>query len=161
MKKKIMITLVGIMSLILGMLPYEVIAEGRTKFSHFEMKQSIRNEKIQARLELIRQKVGEEVKNKVAEKIKVKETQIAEQVAATKAEEERRQVEQVANVQEEIVQSTENNEAVDATSGVSQSGREIGERNREYGNQLSDPNLTQDQRHQIIQEKKDYNRNRR
>lgn len=161
MKKKIMITFVGIMSLSLGMLAYEVIAEGVTNVSHVEIKKSIRNEKIQDRLELIRQKVGEKVKNKVAEKIKVKETQMAEQVAATKAEEERRQLEQASNVQEEIVQPTENNEAVDTTSGASQSGREIGERNREYGNQLSDPNLTQDQRQQIIQEKKDYNSNRR
>ncbi|MBP1039804.1 hypothetical protein I6N95_02155 [Vagococcus sp. BWB3-3] len=60
----------------------------------------------------------------------------------------------------EQVESIDPAPTLEATTGASQSGREIGERNREYGQQLSDPNLSQGERQAIIQEKKEYNRNR-
>lgn len=49
----------------------------------------------------------------------------------------------------------------DVTTGASQSGREIGEKNREYGNKLSDPNLSDAERQRIIEEKKNYNQSHR
>ncbi len=49
----------------------------------------------------------------------------------------------------------------DVTTGASRNGREIGEKNREYGNQLSDPNLSDAERQRIIEEKKKYNQSHR
>ncbi|WP_088809798.1 MULTISPECIES: hypothetical protein [Listeria] len=57
--------------------------------------------------------------------------------------------------------SSTQSEQPDATTGASQSGREIGEKNREYGNQLSDPNLSDAERQRIIEEKKKYNQSHR
>ncbi|WP_207694652.1 hypothetical protein DOK67_0000442 [Enterococcus sp. DIV0212c] len=47
----------------------------------------------------------------------------------------------------------------DTVSGASASGRERGQKNKEWGERLSDPNLTPEERQGIIQEKKNYNRN--
>lgn len=141
--------------------------EAASKDSLIEVKQAIRTERIQMKLEVIRQKAGEEVKQKVADKIKIKETKIAEQKAATEkvelAKVEQTKIEQAVaeSVVQEPVDSHMATEEVEVTTGASQSGREIGERNREYGQQLSDSNLSQEERQQIIQEKKEYNRSRR
>ncbi|MBO0439933.1 hypothetical protein [Candidatus Enterococcus ikei] len=47
----------------------------------------------------------------------------------------------------------------DTVSGATASGRERGQKNKEWGERLSDPNLTPEERQGIIQEKKNYNRN--
>ncbi|OJG91877.1 hypothetical protein RV15_GL000317 [Enterococcus silesiacus] len=56
-------------------------------------------------------------------------------------------------------QIPENEATADVVSGASANGQERGQRNREWGEQLGDPNLTPEERQGIIQEKKNYNRN--
>lgn len=161
MKKKSLVTAVVSVGLSMVLMTHHgTVAEGATKQSIIETKRAMKNVKIQAKLELIRQKAGDEVKNKVAEKIKVKEALIAEQEATAKvkeAEQQQQKAEQAA-AEQSTIQETEN---TDVTSGASHNGREIGERNRDYGQQLSDPNLSHEQRQEIIEEKKNYNQNRR
>lgn len=166
MKKKSLVTAVVSVGLSMVLMTHHgIVAEGATKQSIIETKRAMKNVKIQAKLELIRQKAGDEVKNKVAEKIKVKEALIAEQEATAKVKEAEQQEQQQqqqkaeqAAAEQATIQETEN---TDVTSGASQNGREIGERNRDYGQQLSDPNLSHEQRQEIIEEKKNYNQNRR
>ncbi len=132
-----------------------------------KLNQGVRMERLQIKLEAIRQKAGQEVKERVAEKIQA--VKVAEQQAAVEKAEQNR-MEQAQMEQEnqvvaepvipEQVESINPAPNLEAITGASQSGREIGERNREYGQQLSDPNLSQGERQAIIQEKKEYNRNR-
>ena len=152
-----------LVSLVLGncLLKPAMVSEAAISTQIIEERLAVRNAVIQKKLEIIGIKAGEKVKAQVAEKIKVKETAIAKKkaevqakkVAAEKIAAEKEAVEQVAGDQD--------NSQVDVTSGASQSGREIGERNRQYGEQLSDPNLSQSERQAIITEKKNYNRSRR
>lgn len=141
----------------------------------------LRQEKIAKKLAFLQEKAGVEVKNRVQVKIEEKEAAIAkkkadEQAAAKKKQEEadkqaaelaaqetakaeQQAVEQAA--QQEAAQETytADNSQPDVTTSASQSGREIGEKNREYGEQLSNPDLSWEERQQIIQEKKNYNQN--
>ncbi|WP_206911668.1 hypothetical protein IGL98_002869 [Enterococcus sp. DIV0840] len=59
----------------------------------------------------------------------------------------------------QIPSTPENVDEADAVSGASANGQERGQKNREWGEQLGDPNLTPEERQGIIQEKKNYNRN--
>lgn len=151
MKKALLIVTIGL----LGISLLGGAAEAKSKTSLVEAKVSHRKKQIEAKLEKIRQKTEEKVKNKVAEKIKAKEEKIAKEkaVAEAKRADEKKAVEQK--------QATTPVQKTDANAGASQSGYERGQRNREYGQQLSDPNLSQAERQQIIQEKKDYNRGQR
>lgn len=102
-------------------------------------------------------KQKEDAEKKDAAK-KVAEEQAANQVTAQEAAQ---AAANQAAIQEEqqAPQTPVNEETVDAVSGASTNGQERGQRNREWGNQLSDPNLTPAERQGIIQEKKNYNRN--
>lgn len=114
--------------------------------SILEAKLTRRSEMIEKKLSIIQEKASMEIKGKLAEKIKLKE-------------ENKTAAQQAANAETQTQAAIEN-ETAEVTSGASQSGREIGETNRAYGQQLSDPNLSEAERQAIIQEKKDYNRGR-
>lgn len=166
MKK--MSIVIGALVVSIVMLMMGSVSEGVSKETISKIKNDLRRNQIQLKLEVIRQKVGEEVRNRVAEQIQIKEAKLAEQkVINEKAEhvtveqDQAEYVTQSAIGMGQAVETAETSEVVDVTSGASQSGREIGERNREYGQQLSDPNLSQGERQQIIQEKKEYNQGRR
>lgn len=166
MKK--MSIVIGTLVVSIVMLMMGSVSEGVSKETISKIKNDLRRNQIQLKLEVIRQKAGEEVRNRVAEQIQIKEAKLAEQkVINEKAEhvtveqDQAEYVTQSAIGMGQAVETAETSEVVDVTSGASQSGREIGERNREYGQQLSDPNLSQGERQQIIQEKKEYNQGRR
>ncbi|WP_314061740.1 hypothetical protein [uncultured Vagococcus sp.] len=166
MKK--MSIVIGALVVSIVMLMMGSVSEGVSKETISKIKNDLRRNQIQLKLEVIRQKAGEEVRNRVAEQIQIKEAKLAEQkVINEKAEhvtveqDQAEYVTQSAIGMGQAVETAETSEVVDVTSGASQSGREIGERNREYGQQLSDPNLSQGERQQIIQEKKEYNQGRR
>lgn len=166
MKK--MSIVIGALVVSIVMLMMGSVSEGVSKETISKIKNDLRRNQIQLKLEVIRQKAGEEVRNRVAEQIQIKEAKLAEQkVINEKAEhvtveqDQAEYVTQFAIGMGQAVETAETSEVVDVTSGASQSGREIGERNREYGQQLSDPNLSQGERQQIIQEKKEYNQGRR
>ncbi|MBE9389614.1 hypothetical protein [Vagococcus salmoninarum] len=180
-----------LVSLVLGscLLKPAMVSEAAISTQIIEERLAVRNAVIQKKLEIIGIKAGEKVKAQVAEKIKVKETAIAkkkaevqakkvaaEKIAAKKAAAEQvaannqyeqnnenssNQVAENQGNQTEAPVTNQDNSQVDVTSGASQTGREIGERNRQYGEQLSDPNLSQSERQDIITEKKNYNRSRR
>ena len=164
-----------LVSLVLGscLLKPAMVSEAAISTQIIEERLAVRNAVIQKKLEIIGIKAGEKVKAQVVEKIKVKETAIAkkkaevqakkvaaEKLAAEDAAANNQAVENQGNQAEGAVTNQDNSQ-VDVTSGASQSGREIGERNRQYGEQLSDPNLSQSERQDIITEKKNYNRSRR
>lgn len=106
------------------------------------------------------------VENSIKKKLEAKETKRAqkkqqeEQAANQKAlkETEKESAASQQAVEETSPLSPENTEGTEAVSGASANGQEIGRRNREWGEQLSDPNLTPEERQGIIQEKKNYNR---
>lgn len=151
MKKSVKHFILGVLAiLIMGVAASEVSA-GATQATILEARSAIRTERIKAKLAMVQEKAGVEVKNKVAEKIKLKE----EKIAAEKKE----AAEKKAAAEKETNNQTDTDEVADVTTSASQRGREIGETNRAYGQQLSDPNLSRDERRAIIQEKKDYNRN--
>lgn len=99
---------------------------------------------------------------KKAEEAKKKEAEQAKAAAQAAANEAAAQQNNQVAAQEPAQGSTQGQTYTepDVTTSASQSGREIGQRNREYGRQLSDPNLSQGERQQIIQEKRNYNRGR-
>ena len=175
-----------LVSLVLGscLLKLAMVSEAAISTQIIEERLAVRNAVIQKKLEIIQVKAGEKVKAQVAEKIKIKETAIAkkkaevqakkvaaEKIAAEKEaannqytqnnENSSNQVAETQGNQTEAPVTNQDNSQVDVTSGASQSGREIGERNRQYGEQLSAPNLSQSERQDIITEKKNYNRSRR
>lgn len=113
------------------------------------------------------------VENSIKKKLEAKETKRAQkkqQEEAKKVEEEQaanqkalKETEKESAASQQAVEETpplspENTEGTEAVSGASANGQEIGRRNREWGEQLSDPNLTPEERQGIIQEKKNYNR---
>lgn len=57
------------------------------------------------------------------------------------------------------VPNIENKEKDNDTMDTIPSGKDISKKNQEYGEKLSNPNLSQEERIQIIKEKKEYNRN--
>lgn len=77
--------------------------------------------------------------------------------AAEEAQPEQAAVQQP--IEGQTPQISENEAAPDVVSGASANGQERGQKNREWGEQLGDPNLTPEERQGIIQEKKNYNRN--
>ncbi|GGC93474.1 hypothetical protein [Enterococcus wangshanyuanii] len=108
------------------------------------------------------QKQKEEAKKAAAKKVEAETKAENEAQAAAQASEQSAAAEQPADAyqQEEAAQVQEEAGApADAVSGASANGQERGQKNREWGNQLSDPNLTPAERQGIIQEKKNYNRN--
>lgn len=95
---------------------------------------------------------------------KVDEETIVSQDSVQQAENEQVALPEQATAQQQLEEqqealTTENVEGSDAVSGASANGRERGQKNRERGEQLGDPNLTPEERQGIIQEKKNYNRN--
>lgn len=103
------------------------------------------------------QKQKEETEKKAAAK-KAEEEKVVNQIAAQDVEKEQTATQQPIE-DTQVSPVPENVEAAEAVSGASASGRERGQKNREWGEQLSDPNLTPEERQGIIQEKKNYNRN--
>ncbi|MGX7265767.1 hypothetical protein [Enterococcus crotali] len=83
------------------------------------------------------------------------EAQAAEEAQAVVAE----QAAVQPPVEGQAPQTPENAAAPEVVSGASANGQERGQKNREWGEQLGDPNLTPEERQGIIQEKKNYNRN--
>ncbi|EOI05033.1 hypothetical protein UAY_00507 [Enterococcus moraviensis ATCC BAA-383] len=117
--------------------------------------------KVQEEKKVKKQK--EENEKKAAAK-KAEEEKVASQQAAAQAIENEQaaateQIEEQPIEQAQVPVAPENPQGAEAVSGASASGREIGQKNREWGEQLSDPNLTPEERQGIIQEKKNYNRN--
>lgn len=57
------------------------------------------------------------------------------------------------------VPNVENKEKYNDTMDTIPSGQDISRKNQEYGEKLSNPKLSREERNQIIKEKKEYNRN--
>lgn len=118
---------------------------------------------MEERLEIIKTKLNSSKKlseEKINLIITKKKDVIEEKKAIQKKVEDEKQAENTNNTMTEEPVQEEFYTEQDVVTSASQSGREIGEKNREYGRQLSNPNLSQSERQQIIQEKKNYNRGR-
>ncbi|OJG75353.1 hypothetical protein RV12_GL001156 [Enterococcus quebecensis] len=141
-----------------------------------------KDEIVRKRFALKKERLSEIVTKKIAHvensiKIKLKEQEakkIQKQKEETdkKAEEDKKKAIQEEEKERTITQNqtieptqgedtatASNQEEAEAVSGASAIGRERGQKNREWGEQLQDPNLTREERQGIIQEKKNYNRN--
>ncbi|TFJ39021.1 hypothetical protein CKN73_12610 [Carnobacterium divergens] len=144
--------------------------------SLIENRFKIKREKMMTQLNQVLSRVDVEVKETIKEKIAIKEETLV------KAEEEARatqeQAQQVANEQaaqeQQAAVNTQQTTPVEpnepsassatpeATTGASQNNwQERSNKGREYGERLSDPNLSQDERRNIVEEKKNYFRNGR
>ncbi|MBM7689407.1 hypothetical protein BCR24_10525 [Enterococcus ureilyticus] len=140
----------------------------------FALKREQLAEVVSKKIAHVENSIKKKLKEQEANKIKKQKEEEDKKAAAKKAEEEQAanqaaaqeaaQAEEAAKqavIQEEqqAPQAQGDGETADAVSGASANGQERGQRNREWGNQLSDPNLTPAERQGIIQEKKNYNRN--
>ncbi|MFS7238072.1 hypothetical protein CKN82_12305 [Carnobacterium divergens] len=146
--------------------------------SLIENRFKIKREKMMTQLNQVLSRVDVEVKETIKEKIAIKEEALvkAEEEAQARATQE--QAQQVANEQaaqeQQAAVNTQQTTPVEpneqsassvtpeATTGVSQNNwQERSNKGREYGERLSDPNLSQDERRNIVEEKKNYFRNGR
>ncbi|MFD1900576.1 hypothetical protein [Enterococcus termitis] len=109
------------------------------------------------------QKQKEEAKKAAEKQAEEKAAESQAQNAEAQAAEQQAQVEveqpPAVYQPEEAAPVEENTGGAEAVSGASGNWQERNQKNREWGNQLSDPNLTPAERQGIIQEKKNYNRN--
>ncbi|MGX7418154.1 hypothetical protein ACWOFR_05045 [Carnobacterium gallinarum] len=150
---------------------------------------AVKQERLNQRLEKILAKVDTHVQAKVTEKFEIKKAALAEAekkaqeataLAAETAKAEQKAQED-ANVAAEVsaqqqpvpeapaptpveTPNTETAASPEATpevnSGASQNWQEYKNKGQDFGNRLSDPNLTPEQRQSIVSEKKDYYKNR-
>lgn len=181
MKKKLV---TGALVMIIGgsLFSTSAIAKPDTS-TMIENRFKIKREKMMTQLNHVLTKVDVEVKETIKEKIAIKEEALVKAEAeaqARVAQEEQavaqEQAQQVANEQaakaqqQEVANAqqtapVEQNEAPaaapDTTSGASQNWQERSNKGREYGERLSDPNLSQSERRNIVEEKKNYFRNGR
>lgn len=96
------------------------------------------------------------------DKVKVKAKNLVENEIDNKKKDAMKAEEQAVKEQKKASpEAFENNKSSENTEVHKLSGREIGEKNREYGEKLSQPNLSDEERQQIIREKKEFNQNNR
>lgn len=143
----------------------------------FALKRERLAEVVSKKIARVENSIKTKLKEQEAKKAQKQKEEETKKAAAKKAEEEKKaesEAQEAAKIAEqqvvaeqptEIYQQEETPQvqeetgaATDAVSGASASGQERGQKNREWGNQLSDPNLTPAERQGIIQEKKNYNR---
>lgn len=175
MKKKL---ITGAVIMIIGGSFYSVPAIAKPDTSSMiENRFKIKREKMMTQLNQVLSKVDVEVKETIKEKIAIKEEALVRAEEEAKARATQEQAQQVANeqaAQEQQAATTQqttpveqnepsaNSAAPDVTTGASQNNwQERSNKGREYGERLSDPNLSHEERRNIVEEKKNYFRNGR
>lgn len=147
----------GIILLIGGIL-FSIPANAKPDTPYiFENYFKIKREKMLTNLNLVRSKVYLEVKEKIT--VKAEKEKAAALIVAEEEKKAAETTQQIAPVEKnDVVSSATTSEVV---SGASQNWEERRNKGREYGESLSDPNLSQEERKNIVEEKKNYFRNGR